>query len=53
MLNYLGARDKMVNKTDSIPAHTEVPYLWKLYELGIISKSTDSWFEFEVGILLV
>lgn len=40
----------MVNKIDSIPVLTEFPYLWKLYELGIISKLTDSWFEFEVGI---
>ena len=51
MLNYLtGTRENVVNKTDSIPDNIEFPYLWKFYELEIISKLTDGWFEFEVGI---
>ena len=36
----------MVYRTDGISAHIEFPYLWKFYELGIISQLTDSWFEF-------
>lgn len=53
LISLTGARHKMVNKIDSIPVLLEFSYMWKFYELRIISKLIDSWFELEVGILIV